>query len=297
VRCRPRLPSPEFAIASTDVFRALGIAVREGRGFDPTDRADSPPAIVVSRELARVFWPGEASAIGRRVRFAGAPPGKTIPWLTVVGVVDDVRRTSLREPPHPSYYILDTQFPAIIGDAMSNMNLVLRTSGDPALLARGARDVVRAIDPELAVANVRTLATVVSDSVARPRFAMAVLGAFGLSALLLAAVGVYGVLSYSMTRRRREMAVRMAIGATPGEVRRLALRSGVRLGAIGVVAGLALALASGGVIRTLLYDTSTTDPATVVVVGAVLLGAALLASWIPARRATSVSPAEVLRGD
>jgi ABC-type antimicrobial peptide transport system permease subunit len=144
---------------------------------------------------------------------------------------------------------------------------------------------------------VRTLDAVVSASVARPRFAMAVLCAFGFSALLLAGVGVYGVLSYAMTRRRREMAVRMAIGATPGEVRRLALGAGLRLAVTGVMVGLVVALLGGRVIRALMFEVSTSDPATVLAVGAVLLGAALLASWIPARRATTVSPAEVLRGE
>jgi putative ABC transport system permease protein len=126
---------------------------------------------------------------------------------------------------------------------------------------------------------------------------MAVLSAFGLSALLLAAVGVYGVLSYAMTRRRREMAVRMAMGATPRAVRRLALGSGMRLGVAGVVTGLVLALVGSRVLRSLLFEVSATDPLTIAAVGGVLLGAALIASWLPARRATTVSPAEVLRGD
>jgi putative ABC transport system permease protein len=293
----PRLPSPEFTIASTDVFRALGIAVREGRVFDSTDRPTAPPVVVVSRELSRAFWPGESSVLGRRVRFAGAPPGRTIPWMTVVGVVDDVRRTSLSQAPHAGFYLLDTQFPHIIGDAISAMTLVVRTQGDPSRLAGAARAVVGGIDPELAVANERTLASVVSSSVARPRFAMAVLSAFGLSALLLAAVGVYGVLSYAMARRRREMAVRMAMGATPRAVRRLALGAGLRLGVIGVAAGLVLAVMGSRLLRSLLFEVSATDPLTIAAVGTVLLGAALLASWLPARRATTVSPAEVLRGD
>jgi predicted permease len=293
----PSLPSPEFAVASADVFRALGIGVRQGRGFDESDGPDSPPSVVVSREMARIFWPGEGSVLGRRVRFGGAPPGRTLPWMTVVGVVDDVHRAALSAAPRPSYYMLDRQFPQIIGDAFSDMTLVVRTMGPPSQIIGPARAVIAELDPELAVANVRTLAAVVSSSVARPRFAMAVLGAFGLSSLLLAAVGVYGVLSYAMTRRRREMAVRMAIGATPREVRRLALHAGVRLAAIGVAVGLALALAGGRAVRALLFEVSATDPITLVAVGTVLLGAAVLASWLPARRATLVSPAEVLRGD
>ena len=143
----------------------------------------------------------------------------------------------------------------------------------------------------------RTLEAVVASSVSRPRFAVAVLGAFGLSALLLAVVGVYGVLSYAMTRRRREVAVRMALGAKPGEVRRLVVGSGLRLAAVGVVVGLAAAAVGGRVLGALLFEVSPTDPATIAGVGVVLLGAAFLASWIPARRATLVSPAEVLRGE
>jgi predicted lysophospholipase L1 biosynthesis ABC-type transport system permease subunit len=217
--------------------------------------------------------------------------------MTVVGVADDVRRASLSASPRPGFYVLDTQFPRYVGQAHPAMTLVVRTTGDPVRLARSAQGLIGELDPELAVANVRTLDAVVSASVARPRFAMAVLCAFGFSALLLAGVGVYGVLSYAMTRRRREMAVRMAIGATPGEVRRLALGAGLRLAVTGVMVGLVVALLGGRVIRALMFEVSTSDPATVLAVGAVLLGAALLASWIPARRATTVSPAEVLRGE
>ncbi|HYE91654.1 MAG TPA: FtsX-like permease family protein, partial [Terriglobales bacterium] len=235
-------------------------------------------------------------------RFAG-PPEMNIPWFTVVGVAEDVRRAALSKAPRPTYYMLDHQFPKVVGQAENTMTLVVRTGGtrdggsDPAALAGAARRVVSGIDPELAIANVRTLDAVVSSSVSRPRFAVAVLGAFGLSALLLAVIGVYGVLSYAMTRRRRELAVRMALGARPGEVRRLVVRSGLQLAGVGVVVGLAAALAGGRALRALLFEVSPTDPITVAAVGVVLVGAALLASWIPARRATTVSPAEVLRGE
>jgi putative ABC transport system permease protein len=159
------------------------------------------------------------------------------------------------------------------------------------------REVVRNQDPELALDNVRTLEAVVTGSVARPRFAATVLGAFGASALLLAVVGVYGVLSYAMERRRRELAVRIALGAQRGQVRALVMRSGLLLAVIGVTAGLIAAVLGKRVISELLYQVSPTDLMTLATVTAALLGAALLASWLPARRATTVSPAEVLRGE
>jgi predicted permease len=293
----PALVSPDYTIASADIFRTLGIPVREGRAFAPTDRDSDPPVVVVSRSFAQAFWPGEASVIGRRVRFAGAPPDHPVPWMTVVGVADDLHRSALSDPPRPTYYVLDTQFPKVIGQAAANMVVVVRTAGDPMRLAAPVRAAIHGIDPELAVANLRTLDAVVSGSVARPRFAMAVLAAFGLSALMLAVVGVYGVLAYAMTRRRREMAVRMALGARPQAVRRLAMLSGLRLALGGVVVGLVLALAGGRALRALLFEVSPSDPVTLAAVGAVLLGAALVASWVPARRAMGVSPAEVLRGE
>jgi putative ABC transport system permease protein len=165
------------------------------------------------------------------------------------------------------------------------------------MLINPARAVIRDADPELAVYDVRTLASVVMGSVARPRFAASILAAFGLSALVLAVVGVYGVLSYVMTRRRRELAVRLALGAHPSQVSWLVVGSGMRLAVLGVAAGLAAALAGRSVLTALLYEVSPTDPVVLVAVTVTLLGAAAAASWLPARRATTVSPAEVLRGE
>jgi predicted lysophospholipase L1 biosynthesis ABC-type transport system permease subunit len=250
------------------------------------------PVVVVNEALAREFWPGE-DAIGKRVHLSGEEDAP----LTVVGVARDVRPEALGEAPRPIYYLLNTQFAAITGIADAGATLVLRTTGDPVALTNAARAVVRAIDPELAVDQVRTLESVVRESVARPRFAVAVLGAFGLSALVLAVIGVYGVLSFAITRRRREMAVRMALGARPAALRRLVVGAGLRLAAVGVAAGLVAAVASGRVLRSLLYEMSPTDPATLAIVALTLLAAAAAASWVPARRATRVSSAEVLRGE
>jgi predicted permease len=287
----PDLATPFISTGTRDVFRALGISVLRGRGFDATDGERSAPVTVVNEALAREFWPGE-DPVGKRFRLE-----RGMPWVTVVGVARDVRPEALSEAPKPIYYLLNMQFAAMTGIADAGATFVLRTAGDPATLTSAVRTVVRELDPELAADEIQTLESVVRESVAQPRFAAAVLGAFGLSALVLAVVGVYGVLSYAITRRRREMAVRMALGAAPASVRRLVIGSGLRLAAVGVAVGLAAAVVGGRVIAALLYEMSPSDPTVLVAVGATLLGAAIAASWLPARRATTVSSAEVLRGE
>ncbi|MBC7897846.1 MAG: ABC transporter permease [Cytophagaceae bacterium] len=285
------LSTPYIVSATTDIFRAMGISIVRGRVFAAEDRAGSVPVTVVSEALAREFWPGE-EAVGKRVRLSGEDE-----WMTVVGVVRDVRPEALSAAPRPTYYLLTSQFAEMTGIVSQGMTLVLRVAGDPAALTTAARSVVRALDPELPLHRVQTLESVVENSVARPRFAVTVLSAFGVSALVLAVVGVYGVLSHAMTRRRRELAVRMALGGRPGEVSRLVMGSGLRLAVGGLAVGLGAALAGARVLEALLYEVSPTDPVTLVAVGATLLVAAAAASWLPARRATKVSPAEVLRGE
>ncbi len=288
----PELVTPFISVGTADVFPALGIPILRGRGFAPTDDARSGPVTVVSEALARAYWPGQ-DAIGKRVRLSG--DGN--PWITVVGVARDVRPEALSTAPRPIYYLLNTQFAAMTGIADARATFVLRTAGDPEALTSAARAVVRDLDPELATDEVQTLASVVRESVSRPRFAAVVLGAFGLSALALAIVGVYGVLSYAITRRRREMAVRLVLGAPPRSVGRLVVGAGLRLALAGVAVGLLVAAAGARVLGTLLYELSPTDPLTLATVGATLLAAAAAASWLPARRATRVSSAEVLRGE
>ncbi|HZF67546.1 MAG TPA: ABC transporter permease [Gemmatirosa sp.] len=285
------LTTPYIVSATTDVFRALGVSIVRGRGFGPDDTEGAMPVTVVSEALAREFWPGE-DAIGKRISLSGEST-----WMTIVGVARDVRPEALSEPPRPTYYVPTPQFARMVGFADHGMTLVMRTAGDPSALVGPARAAIRELDPTLALDDVQTLEAVVAESVSRPRFAALVLGAFGVSALVLAVVGVYGVLSYATTRRRRELAVRMALGARPRAVRQLVLGSGLRLAAAGIAVGLVAAVVGGRVLTTLLYEVSPTDPATLLAVGVTLVGAAAAASWVPARRATRVSPAEVLRGD
>jgi predicted permease len=286
------METPYIVNATTDIFRAMGITVLRGRAFTSTDDERSTPVTVVSESMAREFWPGQ-DAVGKRIRLSGPD----LPWITIVGVVRDVRPEALSERPQPTYYLLIPQFAKMNGFADQGATLVLRTAGDPAALTNPARTVVRELDPGLALDRVQTLESVVTGSVARPRFAASVLGAFGLASLVLAVVGVYGVLSYAMTRRRRELAVRMALGARPGQVSRLVIGSGLQLAAAGVVVGLVVAALGARVLTALLYEVSPTDPATLVGVGVTLLGAAAAASWLPAWRATRVSAADVLRGE
>ena len=286
------LSTPYMVSVTTDFFRAMGVKLVRGRAFGPEDGERSAPVTVVSESLVREFWPGQ-DPLGKRIRLTGPD----IPWMTVVGVVRDVRPEALSDPPRPTYYVLTPQFARMVGFADQGMTVVLRTDGDPSTLINPARSVIREIDPELAVYDVQTLASVVMGSVARPRFAASILAAFGLSALVLAVVGVYGVLSYVMTRRRRELAVRIALGAYPGQVSWLVIGSGMRLAVLGVVVGLAAALAGRSILTALLYEVTPTDPLVLVAVTVTLLGAAAAASWLPARRATRVSPAEVLRGE
>jgi putative ABC transport system permease protein len=242
--------------------------------------------------MAKEHFPGE-DPLGKRIALSGP----SMPWITVVGIAKDVRPEALSTPPRATYYMLWPHFARMTGIADGSASFVVRVSGDPSAHIAGVKQVIRGIDPELALDRVRTLEEVVDRSVARPRFAASVLAAFGASALLLAVVGVYGVLSYAMERRRRELAVRLALGARQAQVRALVIKSGMLLAVAGVIAGIAVAVVGKRIIAGLLYEVSATDMATLAAVAGVLLGAALLASWIPARRATSVSPAEVLRGD
>ena len=289
------LPSPSFIIVSRDYFRTIGIPVRRGRAFTDADGERSPPVAIVSAEMARAVW-GDESPIGKRFRLGGGGQA-TFPWMEVIGVSGDVRSVALGTAPRPTYYLLDSQFPGLVDGAPRDMSLLLRTAGDPLALGGAARQAVWELDSELAIANVRPLAEVVQGTMARPRFVAVVLSAFGLAALLLAVIGVYGVLSYAIARRRREMGIRMALGAEAAQVRRLVMGVGLRLAAVGIVLGLAGALAGTRIMSAVLYEVSATDPLTFGAVALLLATAALAASYLPARRATRVSPIEVLRGD
>jgi predicted permease len=250
------------------------------------DVVDAPAVVLVNEALARRHWP-DADPIGHRLRFD--PAGSDGLTAEIVGVVGDVRAEGLEAEAPSQVFLPYLQFPSLSG------TVVVRASSDPARLAAAVEREIRAVDPDVPVYDVRTLESALGDDVAARRAAAAVLGAFAGAALLLAAVGVYGVASYLMRLRTREIGIRLALGATARDVLRLTLREGAVLTAVGILAGLAASLALTRLLTSMLYGVGTRDLVTFAAVTVVLAGAALVASWVPARRAARTDPLAVLR--
>ena len=265
-------------------FKAMGIPLRRGATFTGQEKSDAPKSVVVSEALAREYFPGE-DPIGRRVFM---PWGDTL-VAQIVGVVGDVKHAGLDSITPPTMYWAMPQFPS------NFMTLVMRTDGDPMRLAASVRSTIWSLDADLPVADVKPMEVYLGDSVARRRFNATLLGSFAGLALLLAAVGLYGVVSYSVTQHTREFGIRMALGATAARVQRGVLRQSLLLAAAGVVTGLVGALALTRLLGGLLYDVSATDPTVFVGIALLLTLVAVVASYLPARRATRVDPMEALR--
>jgi putative ABC transport system permease protein len=278
----------DFHATSPGYFEAMGIPLRAGRDFAATDRADSARVALIDEHMAETHWPGQ-DPIGKRFSFSIENPGES--WITVVGVVGKVRRSALHVDPRPQVYVPNSQFPS------EEAAFALRTAADPHGLAAAAREAVYRVDGDQPVGRIRTLEEILAASVAGRRFQMMLLAAFAGLALALAAVGIYGVTSYSVAQRTREMGLRMALGAPRATVLKLVLREAGKLAALGLAAGLALALASTRVLRSFLYGVGSTDPATFAAVAVVLASVALLAAWLPSLRATRVDPMEAMRGE
>ena len=280
----------DWQVATDGSFQALGERLVAGRFFTAADRAESVPVAVVNETMARKYWK-DGNPLGRRIRM-GSP---SRPWITVVGVVGDQQHNGLGSVVKEKFYRPHAQFAQVTGFAPRGMTLVVRTAGDPFLALAPVRQVLAGLDPALPVAGVRPMTDVVSAAIAAPRLTGWLLGVFALSALTLAAVGIYGVLSYVVSQRTREIGIRMAIGARPSEVLRLVLGRGFALALAGVAVGLAVALAASRVMASLLYQVQPRDPATFIGVPVVLVIVALIASLVPALRATRVDPIVALR--
>jgi ABC-type antimicrobial peptide transport system permease subunit len=280
--------SANYTAASEGYFRSLGIPLQRGRLFDDRDTADAPHAAVISESLARdAVWHNQ-DPIGHTVEFGNMDGDPRL--LTIIGIVGDVREQSLEKPPSPTIYVNYRQRPG----ATSRFNVVVRTSGDPAAVIASARKMIHDLDPDVPPST-NSFATIFAASTGARRFNLVLFGIFAGTALLLAIAGIYGVLAYSVARRTREMGVRMALGATAGNVLRLILGQAMITATVGVVLGLAGSLILTRFLRSMLYEVGAADPLTFAAVAALLFAVALLASYLPARRATQVDPIVALR--
>lgn len=269
-------------------FRTMGIPLKQGRDFTPADdAADSPYRFIVNDSFVRKYFPDEPP-LGHQI---SADMDQNNPFGEVIGVVGDVKEGAVDQDPEPTVYYVHSHL------AYGEMVFVLRTEQDPMQVAASARKVIQGLDSELPVADVKTMASVVRSTYARQQFSTVLLSGFSLSALLLAAIGLYGLLSYSVMRRTREIGVRVALGAEPESILCLVVGSGVRLVAVGAIIGVTAALLLAGLMKSMLYGVKARDPLTFLAAPALLLLISLIAAYVPARRAAHVSPCEALRAE
>jgi predicted permease len=280
----------DFRSVTPGYFSAMRIPLIQGRDVAWSDAPDLPPVIVVSEAAARSFWP-TGDPIGRRLKL-GPSNDASIPWLTVIGVVANVQQLDLVRRPRPAIYLAGTQ-DAATGDTVRDW--VVRTAGDPAAFAQVVRSAVWAIDGTLPVTRVQSMDHVRSTATAREQFTLLLVALFAALALVLAAVGLYGVVAYTVAQRTRELGIRVALGAKPADVVRLVLGLGGRLVLGGLALGTAAALALSQLMSTMLFGIGARDPLTFAAVALLLAAVSMIACYIPARRAMHVDPAITLR--
>lgn len=290
---RNSMPLDAHTLVEGDYFQTLEIPLIRGRFFNDAEMQGKGDAVIISDGMAKRYWPNE-DPIGRRLKW-GAVESMS-PWLTIVGVVGDVKQGPLDAATRPHTYetfqhmCVDPHIPMCSGRIM-----LVRSQSPANAVIPSARSIVQRMDPQQPIGRVRVMNDIISNSLAPRRFNTWLLAAFGFGALLLAAIGVYGVISYSVSQRTRELGVRLALGAQPADILRLVLRKGLVLAAIGLVIGIGASLAATRLMSSLLYNVSATDPLTFAAVGALLVIVALVACWIPARRAMRTDPAVTLR--
>jgi len=271
-------PDEEIRVITPEYFQVLKTSLLRGRAFTDADTADSPKVVIINEAMAKKWFPN-TDPIGKRITFSD-PRKSDVEWVTIVVVVATMRHRVLEEEGKPEYYLPHTQ--------RSNRAMVVavRSKQDPRSLTSAIRDEIRRMDPDLPAANVRTLEQVTSDSIAPRRLSVVLIGVFAAVALVLAAVGIYGVMSFLVVQRTHEIGVRMALGAQRSDVLRLVMGHALRLVLIGAAIGLAIALVSSGALQAMLYNVGAFDISTFVLVTLALGSVALLASYIPAVRAT-----------
>jgi putative ABC transport system permease protein len=282
----------DWQVVTDGAFEAMGSRLLRGRWFGPADSTGSQPVAVINETMARTYWKNPEAAVGGRIRVGSMKN----PWATVVGMVADERHNGVTGIVKEKFYIPHSQWHVATGGILTRGGfLVVRTAGDPMSIAGSVRSQIRALDPNIPVANIRPMTEVVSTSLATPRLTGFLMGTFAAIALTLAAVGIYGVLSYLVSRRTHEIGIRLAIGADRMQVLRMVLMQGLTLAGVGIITGLIAALALTRLMQSLLYQVRPSDPETFVLVSIALIGVALLASALPAYRATRVSPLIALR--
>jgi len=279
-----------YQTVTLDYLKTMGIPLLEGRDFGLSDTTGAP-VVLVNETLARMFYK-DRSPLGRRLK-----PGfrSQTPWFTIIGIVRDVKQGGVSAKTGSELYFLNAQWPGALQSAPRNMNIVMRTSLTPDALAPQIRRIVQRMDPTLPIVNLRSMDDVFAEAMSRPRFLAQLLGVFAGLALLLASIGTYGILSYSVTERSREIGIHMALGASRGNVLRMILAQGLRLTVVGLVGGLAAAFALTRLLRGQLFNVTPSDPSTLAAVAAFIGCVALVACYIPASRATRVDPIVVLR--
>jgi predicted permease len=279
-----QMPATQYHQVSAGYFGAMGIPLREGRVFTTGDRRETQLVVVINEALGRRLWPDAKSFVGKSLLFGKTP-------IPIVGVVGDIRQSGFAAPPDPAVYL------HVMQSFRSRMSIVVRTQGDASRLAGAVRRAIWSVDPTQTITLVTTLEEIVGGSVSRQRALAWLLGLFGLIGLTLGALGIYGVLAFSVAQRRKEIGVRVALGASPHSVMRMILSQGVALAGAGIVIGVVGARLLARTMQEVLFEIQPTDLMTFAQVIAVLLGAALLASWLPARRALSIDPISALRSD
>ena len=281
-------PGGNYRTVSTDYFRAMNIPIVQGRAFTDRDIETAPLVMIVNQALAQRDFPGE-NPIGKRINLGNNDANGQPVWFEIVGVAANVRSLEIREPAIPEFYLSALQ------DSFGSMFLVIRTTLEPTVVAGAIRQAAAEVDKSAAVSDIKTMDHIVSNAVTQPRFNLFLLGLFSGIALLLSAAGIYGVTAYSVTQRTHEFGIRMALGAQVGDVLRMILRQGMLLISVGIAVGLAASFALTRLLRTLLYGVSSTDPLTFVGITLLLALVALIACYVPARRATKVDPLVALR--
>lgn len=283
-------PSVNYRVVTPNYFRAMSVPMLQGRTYNERDSENAPRVMIVNQELAQEVFPGE-NPVGKRINFGNVDANQQPVWFEIVGVAANVRSLELREEPQSELYFSASQ------TIWPSMSLVIRSSVDPASLGASVRQIVNEVDKSVPVSKVQTMDHVVSQSITQPRFNLFLLGLFGAVALLLSAAGIYGVTAYTVTQRTHELGIRLALGAQVGDVLKMILRQGMAVIGVGMVLGLVAAFGLMRLLRSFLFGVGENDPVTFVAITFVLLVVALLACYIPARRATKVDPLEALRAE